>query len=303
MLGPSSFGSRDRAPIELLEQNGFTVIPNPYGRKLTKAELVEHLDGVDALLAGLETVDREVLEASGLQAVSRCGSGISNVDVGACEELGVAFRYTPYGPTLAVAEMTLCMMLALLRQVVPMASGLACGKWDKRVGLQLTGKTVVIVGFGRIGRRTASLLAPFAVEIIAVDPAAAPEVDEFRVMRLEDALPLADIVVLHMSGEEQVLGAEEFRLMKPGAFLLNAARGLNIDEAALQAALDEKRLAGAWLDSFCREPYDGPLCGYDNVLLTPHVGSYTAEGRFEMEMEAARNLIEAMTSVPPSRTA
>lgn len=294
LIGPSSFGSLDSAPIDFLTSNGFEVIDNPYKRKLTKTELLELLDGVDGLIAGLETIDREVLEKTKLRVISRCGSGISNVDVEACKEFGVIFKYTPYGPTQAVAELTLCMMLSLLRKAYIMHDNLSEGKWDKHVGYQLMGKTIVIVGFGRIGQRTASLLQPFNVDIIAVDNDL--KVDDkpgsVRAMSLHDALPLADFVILHLSGEEQVIRSEEFRLMRSTAFFCNAARGENVDEKALEDALRNKEIAGAWLDSFAHEPYSGVLCQYSNVLLTPHVGSYTREGRLSMEMDTSRNLLE-----------
>ena len=295
LLGPSSFGKLDPAPLLLLQENGLEVIPNPYGRKLTQEELLELLPGVDGLIAGLETIDRKVLETSDLKVVSRCGSGISNVDVQACKDLGIEFKYTPYGPTQAVAELTLGMMLALLRNTFIMHASLAQGKWDKRIGLQLKGKTIAIIGFGRIGRRTAQLLEPFDVNLLAVDPDLEEQNKSVQLMALEDALPLADIVVLHTSGDEQILGPSELSLMKQGSFLLNPARGLNIDEQALLKALDNGQIAGAWLDCFSSEPYHGPLCDHPRAILTPHVGSYTREGRREMEMEAAMNLIEKLS--------
>lgn len=294
LLGPSSFGGKDPAPLALIEAHGIEIVPNPYGRKLAKEELLALLPGVDGLLAGLETLDREVLEASDLKVISRCGSGISNVDAAVCEERGIVFKYTPYGPTQAVAELTLAMMIVLLREAWGMHASLSAGAWDKRVGYQLKGKTVVIVGFGKIGRRTASLLAPFEVNLIAVDPGLDQARESVRLMELDQALPLADIVVLHVSGEETVLGADALARLRPGAFVLNAARGANLDEMALAAALDSGQVAGAWLDSFVCEPYCGILCGHPRVIMTPHVGSYTKEGRLEMEMEAARNLIDGL---------
>jgi D-3-phosphoglycerate dehydrogenase len=101
-------------------------------------------------------------------------------------------------------------------------------------------------------------------------------------------------VILHCSGDGAIVGEPEFAMMKPGVVLLNAARGGLIDEATLRKALDDGKVAGAWLDTFAREPYDGPLCDYPNVILTPHVGSYTAECRRQMEMEAAENLIRGL---------
>jgi D-3-phosphoglycerate dehydrogenase len=291
LIGTSSFGKNNPAPIELLHHHGLEVIQNPYGRKLTREELIRLLPGVDGLLAGLETIDKGVLQASNLKVISRCGSGISNVDVDACRELGIIFKYTPFGPTQAVAELTVAMMIALLRDAWAMHSSLSGKRWDKRVGFQLKGKTVVIVGFGKIGRRTASLLDPFAVNLIVVDPFIDQTTQSSQVMNLHEALPLADILVLHASGDDEIIGAEEFERMKDGAFLCNAARGKNVNEAVLIEALNLGKVAGAWLDSFSYEPYCGPLCGHPKVILTPHVGSYTAEGRLQMETTSAENLV------------
>jgi D-3-phosphoglycerate dehydrogenase len=296
ILGPSSFAETDRTPFLRLQEAGFEVIDNPYRRKLTKAELFELLTpDVVGIIAGLEPLDREVLSRSKLKVISRVGSGMSNVDQEAARELGIAVRSTPNGPTEAVAELTLGALLSLLRMVPLMDRALHAGKWDKRIGAQLEGKTVAIVGYGRIGRRVVELLAPFHVRLLVVDPfLEQSSVVSVELLDLHDALPLADIVTLHSSGEACLLGEREFGLLKNGAFLLNVARGGLVDEPALVAALDVGTVAGAWLDTFGTEPYCGPLCGRENVVLTPHVGSYTLECRQGMENEAVDNLLEAL---------
>lgn len=294
LIGPSSFGSSDSAPLDLLKENGCRVIDNPYKRKLTRQELLELLPGIDGLVAGLEPLDRDVLVRSELKVISRCGSGISNVDVDACEELGIAFKFTPYGPTQAVGELTVAMMINLLRKVVPMHNSLVNGRWDKRVGMQLKGKTVCIIGFGRIGRRTAELLLPFQVDLVVVDPFITANALDVRQLELHQALSIADVVVLHMSDDDCVLNREALSQLKPGAYICNAARGTNMDEAALLEGLEKGSVSGAWLDCFTDEPYNGPLCQHPNVILTPHVGSYTKEGRLAMEMECARNMIDGL---------
>lgn len=294
LIGTSSFGKSNPKPLELLADHGIEVIQNPYGRKLTREELMELLPGVDGLLAGLETVDREVLAASNLKVVSRCGSGISNVDVEACKELGIVFKYTPFGPTQAVAELTVGMIIMLLREAFAMNLSLHGRKWDKRIGFQLKGKTVLIIGYGRIGRRTASLLSPFNVNLLVVDPFLNRGEEDVTVMELHDALPASDIIVIHASGDEEIIGPKEFSLMKSGTVLCNAARGRNVNEVALLDALDSGRVAGVWFDSFSCEPYFGSLCGHPKAILTPHVGSYTAEGRLEMEINSAEYLIAGL---------
>lgn len=295
LIGPSSFAALDKKPLDKLLKSGCEVIDNPFKRKLTKAELLDLLSGgVTGLIAGLEPLDREVLEKCNLKVISRCGSGLANVDLEAANKLGIKVCSTPDGPTGAVAELTLGAMLSLIRMIPQMNEDLHEGRWTKRIGMQLEGKTVLIIGFGRIGRRMTSLLFPFKTEILVVDPHLDSPAENVSVTTLEEALPKADIISIHASGKTCILGDKEFSCVKPGAFLLNAARGDLINEEALIEALEEDRIAGAWIDTFEQEPYFGPLCKYPQVILTPHVGSYTHDCRLRMEIEAVENLIKAL---------
>lgn len=295
MIGPSSFAAIDSEPMNRLVESGCTVIDNPYKRKLSKDELFELLaDDVTGLIAGLEPLDRDVLEKSSIKVISRCGSGMSNVDLEAATELGIKVYSTPDAPVNAVAELTLGAMLSLLRMIPQMNSDLHEGKWTKKVGLQLADKTVAIIGFGRIGRRLACLLTPFEAKILAVDPNLQGTVDNIPVVPLEEALPQADIITIHSGGEQCLIHNDQFALMRTGTFLLNAARGGLVDESTLISAIEKGTIIGAWIDTFKEEPYTGPLTNYPQVILTPHVGSYTLECRRQMETEAAENLIAGL---------
>lgn len=297
LIGPSTFGERDRTPLENIAGAGFGIIENPYKRRLTRSELIELLKpNVVGLLAGLEPVDAEVLRHSSLKVVSRVGSGLANVDVKTARELGISVHSTPSGPTEAVAELTVGALLALMRMIPVMNTDLHAGRWSKRIGVQLEGKTVVIIGYGRIGRRVAELLEPFRVRVVVVDPLVKSTV-EYDQMTLEEALPVGDVVTLHCSGDQMLLDQPQLARMKRGAVLLNAARGGLVDEIALAHALQEGRLGGAWLDTFVEEPYSGPLTACRNALLTPHVGSYTEECRSQMETEAVENLLRSLSQV------
>lgn len=294
LIGPSSFAETDKTPMNRLIAAGYKVVDNPYKRKLTKKELFDLLDSnVVGIIAGLETLDREVLEKSYIQVVSRVGAGLSNVDLEAARDLGVRVLNTPDAPTTAVAELTIGAMLSLLRMIPQMDQSLHQGRWQKKIGVQLQGKTVAIIGFGRIGRMVAEFLSPFCVKILVVDP----HVDEstcadYRRVTLQEALSEADIITIHSSGHDCIIGEKEFPYMKKGAYLLNVSRGGVISEKALVKALEDGTIAGTWIDTFEEEPYKkGPLCNYPNVILTPHVGSYTAECRLQMENEAVDNLI------------
>lgn len=293
LIGPSSFGEIDKTPLNRLIAAGYEVIDNIYRRKLTREELLDLLeDDVEGLIAGLETLDREVLGKSRIQVISRVGTGLSNVDLDAARDLGIGVFNTPDAPTNAVAELTIGAMLSLLRMIPQMDQALRDGQWEKKIGLQLQGKTVVIVGFGRIGRRVIELLSPFGVRILVVDP----HVNEsgcagYRKVTLQAALPEADVITIHSSGHDCIIDEKEFIHMKKGVYLLNVARGGVISENALIKAIKNGTVAGAWLDTFEEEPYKGPLRDYRNVVLTPHVGSYTAECRLQMENEAVDNLL------------
>ena len=293
LLGPSSFAEMDRGPLDKLLSSDFEVIDNPYRRKLTEDELLKLLPGVEGLIAGLEPLNRRVLESSCLKVISRCGSGLSNIDIQTAKELGIVVRNTPSGPTTAVAELTLGCLLCLLRQVPQMNHALHQKIWSKRVGRQLQGSCVAVIGFGEIGRKVGQMLYACGARVVAVDPVFSGIVENIEIVALGEALKKSDIITIHASGEDCLLGNSEFELMKEGVYILNAARGGLIDEKALVGAIDNKKVAGAWLDTFNKEPYDGILCKYDEVILTPHIGSYTVECRRNMEMESVENLINS----------
>ncbi len=299
LIGPSSFAETDKTPMNRLIASGYEVIDNPFKRKLTKNELLGLLTpDVVGIVAGLEPLDRDVLQRSQLRVVSRVGSGISNVDLTTAQDLGIEVCSTPNGPTAAVAELTLGALLGLLRMIPLMDQALHNGKWSKKIGVQLEGMTVAIIGFGRIGRHVAELLVPFRVNLLVVDPFLADDAAGHYVkLSLAEALPQADIVTIHSSGEECLIDEREFAIMKPGVYLLNVARGGLIAEEALVKALEGGKVAGAWIDTFKEEPYSGPLCRFHNVVLTPHVGSYTLECRKQMETEAVDNLLNALQRI------
>jgi len=292
LIGPSSFGDLDDAPLKRLEEAGCEVVPNPYKRRYTKEETINLLQGMDGLIAGLEPLDREVLAsaANRLKVVSRCGSGMSNVDEMAAEELGVKVYNTPNGPTEAVAELTIGCLLSVMRQVQIMNASLHKGDWNKQIGHQLQSKTVAIVGYGRIGRRVAELLVPFGVTLLIVDP----YVTDVATVDFDVALKEADILLFHLSGDDCLLNPAAFLKMKDGMVVCNAARGSVIEERPLIDALKVGKVAGAWLDALPKEPYAGRLQDFEQVLLTPHVASYTSEGRLNMEMECAENLLKGL---------
>lgn len=293
----SSFGKCDSRGPDMLNAGNFEVIRNTSGRRLDGEEALRQCAGCVGIVAGTETYGRDVLEKlAGLKVISRCGAGMDNIDLGVAGKLGIKVFNTPDGPTLAVAELTVGLMLALLRKIPVMHRGMREGLWDKKMGGLISGRVVGIIGFGRIGRRVALLAKALGAEVIYYDPLA-KETGGVTGLGFKELLEKSDIVSLHLSYSEEnrnLLGDKEFSAMRRGAFLVNCSRGGIVDEGALYRALEAGSLAGAALDVFEREPYDGPLRGLDNVILTPHVGSYAKEARAEMEAQAVKNLIKAL---------
>ena len=293
-IGPSLFAAQDETPKRMLEEAGVEIVPNPFGRRLTEAEIIRQLDGVDGLIAGLEPLNRRVLStAPQLKAIARVGIGMDNIDFEAVDEFGIRVSNTPEGPTQAVAEMTLTALLALGRGLLPANAALHEGKWRKQVGFGLRGTRILLIGYGRIGRRAGRLLQTLGAEVFITDPFVDKEDvgAGMRKVSLEEGLRTAEVVSLHASGGQCILGPDEFALMRDGVVLLNSARGGLVDKDALIEALDSRKVSSAWFDAFWEEPYQGRLTEYEQVLLTPHLGTYTRQCRLSMEVGAVENLL------------
>jgi D-3-phosphoglycerate dehydrogenase len=300
-LSVSSFGAAGPGPLDALRTAGVEVVENPYGRKLSEDEVADLLREVDGVIAGTEPLTAAVIDqATRLRVISRVGVGIDNVDVAAAERRNIAVCNTPDAVTDAAAELALGGILSVLRHLHEMDADLRAGRWTRKMGRLLRGKTVGIVGLGRIGRRVATLLGPFEPRLLAHD--IAPDYAWARghgveLVELEPLLAESDVVTLHVSGtgdsNAPLLGRRELlEIMKSTAVLVNAARGGLVDEDVLFEALSTGRLAGAHIDAYTDEPYGGPLRELPKVLLTPHAGSYAREARALMEQEAVRNLLD-----------
>lgn len=298
LISTSSFGKTGDKPLEMLAGAGIEYQLNPYGRKLRPDESAELMRDIDGIIAGTEKMDRQLLSSlPRLKIISRVGTGMDSIDLAAAEELGIKVINTPDAHVEAVAELTLAGILDVFRHVSQAERNIRQGTWRKPMGRLLYGKVVGIIGLGRIGKALVKLLHPFDVTVLAYDPFQDPPfAEEYNIeyREIEAILPEADVVSLHLPYakeryhffNERLLG-----LMKPDAVLVNCARGGLVDEDALLTQLQSGKLAGAYLDTFEKEPYDGPLTTAENVLLTPHIGSYAAECRLRMETEAVENLL------------
>ena len=299
LISTSSFGRSGRQPLDLLEQSGCDIALNPHGRTLTSAEAQTLLAEKDGVIAGTEKLTRDVLASvPRLKVVSRCGTGLDSVDLAAAKELGIRVFNTPDAHVDGVAELTLAGILDVMRMISQSDRGIRSGEWKKPMGRLLRGKTVGIVGLGRVGKAVASLLQPFGVWLLAHDPR---EDQAFAVphgvsyVGLDVLLQEADVVTVHAPGAKgAILDAAALSRMKPSAIVVNTARGGLVDEDALADALEQGALAGAYLDVFAKEPYSGRLTALPNVLLTPHIGAYAVECRLRMENETATNLLRGL---------
>lgn len=287
LVGASSFAQQDKTALQMLEEKGFEVIPNPYGRKLTEEELVILLEGAIGLLAGLEPLTETVFAACPkLKAIARIGIGTDNVDFDVARKHNIKVSYTPDAPTYAVAELTFAALLSITRQIVPANADMHNGLWKKRMGSSLNGLTVLLIGYGRIAKTFEAMLQPFGVKIIITDPFQ-PELS----ISLEEGLAKANVISLHASGKDMILGQEQLNIVPNGTILLNSARGGLVDEIAVANALTEGKLAYYWADTFIEEPYTGILTTINNAVLTPHIATYTTLCRKEMETQAVKNLL------------
>jgi len=285
-----------------LRKEGFEITLNPYGRKLKKGEILKLCRNAAGILAGTETLDRDVLQRlPNLKVISRCGTGLESVDLQATKALKIVVYNTPDAPTLAVSELTIALILNLLRRINYMDSAIRHGNWKKIMGNLLFAKQVGIIGFGRIGRKVSELLKPFGCQISYYDPFVKDGVLGLKKLALKTLLGRSDVISVHASVKNVIIGKKEFSSIKKGAYLVNTSRGEAIDEKTLYAALKNGTLAGAALDVFTKEPYNGPLTELENVILTSHIGSYAKEARIEMEMEAVENLLKGFKRVSKRR--
>ncbi|MCY0877396.1 MAG: D-glycerate dehydrogenase [Firmicutes bacterium] len=281
-------------------------------RPIPADTLREWLEDADAALTMLtDRIDGDtVLRASRLRIVANMAVGYDNLDVSALTAQGILATNTPDVLTEATAELTWALILALMRGVVSSREALLAGAWqswspDAFLGTELAGKTLGIVGLGRIGRAVARRAPAFQVKVVALESrrGSLEQPDIPRLPR-EAFLGTADIISLHVPLTPQthhLVDQAWLAHMKPGAFLVNTARGAVVDEVALKAALDSGHLQGAALDVFAEEPVDSrhPLVSHPRVLATPHIGSATYETRRAMALRAAENLVAALQGTRP----
>ena len=304
LVSPSSFGKVTDKPIDLLKYNGYDVVVNQFGRKLTEPETIDLGQNCLGIIAGVENLNAGVLhQLPRLKCISRVGVGIDNIDLDYATRNGIIVLNTPDGPTQSVAELTLGMTLSLLRRIPQADSDMKSKLWKKQTGFLLSGKVIGVVGLGRIGRAVSMMFSGLGNQVIGFDinPDYTWAADSNVILKsLKELVSESDIVSLHIPNNKDktpVFDSQLLSLMKKGSFLINLSRGGVVDENAIYSRLVDGGLTGAAIDVFKEEPYHGKLNELDNVVLTPHIGSYAREGKLQMEIDAVNNLINALKGI------
>lgn len=294
----STFAEYAQMPMERLKQSGYPYRINDSGKRMSPAEVIEQAGDVTGLIAGVEPYSEDTLaRLPKLKCISRVGVGTDSIDHEACREREIGILNTPDEPAIAVAELTLGGILSLLRRLNTLTALTRARQWKRVPGNLLHGKCVGIVGLGRIGKRVTALLKPFGVQIVAYDPVRNVQWaadNGVAYITLDELLRGSDIVCLHASGGDGafIIGRPELAVMKQGSLLINMARGSMVDDGALAEALKSGQIGGAALDVYPEEPYKGPLCDCEQVVLTPHEATLTIETRVAMEDHAVENLVD-----------
>jgi phosphoglycerate dehydrogenase-like enzyme len=313
LIAAKALWTSGRQAEEELRSAGCELVRVEDAGKPSEARLIELLQGCRASFAAMEPYTARVFAACpDLALVSRCGIGIDAVDLPAATEAGVLVTNTPGAMTDAVADLTFAFLLAAARRIVEMHEAVRSGGWGEFPGVLVFGKTLGLVGFGRIGQAVARRAAGFDMKLLAYDPAASrpdapryePNLPPVEFVTLEELLQRADFVSLHAPSLPETQGlfnAARFAAMKPSAYFINTARGSLVDEEALVRALETGQIAGAATDVFRQEPLpeDHPLRRAPNLLLSPHNGFNARECAAAMCLATARNITAILRGERP----
>ena len=292
------FGEKNRLPLDLLEKSKIEYLINPLNKKLTESELIQMLNDCDAIIAGTDKITEKVMNnATKLKHISRVGIGLDSVDLLEAKKKGIRVSYTPDVPAPAIAELTIGMMLALLRSMHVSNSKMHQEKWHRVFGRRLSNVTVGLIGVGRVGVRIIKHLQGFdSPKILANDVSKLVKKLNLPVewANKEQIFKEADVITLHLplTGlTKNLIKEEHLMLMKKDAIIINTSRGGIINEKDLYNVMKSGHLSGAAIDVFEHEPYNGPLREIERCLLTSHIGSMSIDCRVKMEIEATEEAI------------
>ena len=308
LVTPTSYASHDPTLRTELEAEVGEVVYNTTGKPHSSSELRELVLGCDGFIAGLDTIDRAVIEvADRLKVIARYGVGVDNVDLKAAKDKGIVVTNTPGSNATSVAELTVGLILSLARSIPIANSAAKAGEWPRMRGVTLDGKVVGLIGFGSIGKKVARRLIGFDCTILVYDPIPDREFAESLAVELrplDEVIREAQFLSLHcplLPETREMVNVDFLNQMKPGAFLINTSRGEIVDEAALVEALGSSHLRGVALDVFAKQPpgEDNPLLALPQVIATPHMGSHTDGAANAMGWGALRDCLAVLRGEEP----
>mgnify|MGYP006430221275 FL=1 len=300
------FGDKNTYPLDLLDDNNIEYLINPLNKKLTEDELVSLVSDFDVIIAGTEQISDKVMEkASNLKMISRVGIGLDSVNLLAAKKRNIQVSYTPDAPAPAVSELTIGLMLTMLRSVHLSNMEMHKGKWHRFFGKRLSEVTIGIIGVGRIGQGVLKHLMGFGNPRLLVNDISIKDDinNEFSVEWLskEEIYKQSDIVSLHLPltvKTKDMIKKNDLLSMKCDAIIINTSRGGIINEQDLYEVLQSGHLSGAAIDVFESEPYNGKLCEIKRCILTAHMGSMSIDCRTKMEVEATKEVIRFLVNQP-----
>lgn len=302
LVTPRSLTRHGHPALDALKDAGYEFVFSTPGCFPTEDELLELLPGCVGYLAGVEPISARVLDSAGdLKVISRNGTGVDSIDLAAAERNGIQIRRAEGANARGVAELTFAHILAIVRSV-PFSDGAMKGQqWQRRKGIELEGRTLGIIGCGRIGRLVAEFALAFGMKVLAFDPYPSPQFapgGAFEYGPLQDVLSKADIISLHCPPKPDgmpLIDRRAIAAMKKGAYIVNTARGSLLDQDAVLEALESGRIAGVALDAFDHEPPDDwRLIKDSRTVATPHIGGYTVQSVDRAVSAAVDNLLDAL---------
>lgn len=291
----------DKKAREMLVEAGHNVIDNPYGHKfLTPEEIIPYAKDADAFICDLEKINADVISAAKhLKIVARRGVGIDSVDVNECKKRNITVARCVGLVEQPVAELVMAYILAFSRKVASLNDDMHLNNWNKVIGNSLFGKTLGLLGFGNIAKEVAKRAKAFSMRVVYYDIFRKEENERkygVEYLPFEEMLAQSDYVSIHvplLDSTRHMINEAAFYCMKPGSYIINTARGGILDEEALAVAVEKKKIAGAAIDVFEKEPCtDSVVAKYDNVVLTPHVATFTMETFIEMDRKSSQNVID-----------
>ena len=290
-----SFCKYTAEPIAILEQNGFEIIRD-YGLKDFKDFSQEKRHSIEAIVVGLEKIDASMMDLlPNLKIIAKHGAGMDNIDLAAAKQRNIQTCNFPGANSNAVADITLGLMLDVSRMITRADRSVRSGKWERFYGTELTGKTLSIIGFGAIGQAVAKRAMGFGMNILAYD-VEKTSFDGVQFVKLEEAIAKGDFITLHvplLESTRNMISKQTIALMKKTAFIINAARGGLIDEAALIEALENHTIAGAALDVFEHEVnIDPKYFTLENIVLTPHIAGFSEEAINTISIGCTEKILE-----------